>query len=293
MSDTVEGVLTKNNIQFQKMGRRYLIRCLNPEHPDNHPSLSIDSMSGLGKCFACGYKLNIFSHFGADYNFQSIKVYKLLDKLEILKAGLVGLEMPENYRPVTREFRGISGKTLQRFNAFTVDTAEEYHDRIAFPLEDSTGKIRCFISRHLHSDIQPKYIVRPHKVEVPLFPATVKPYKNCVFFVEGIFDALNLIDKGLENVVCVFGTTTITQKSKQKFAELQMRGVNKIFLVFDGDKAGSDGMKTAKPILESMGFLVEIVELDDGMDPGDMELEDVQNLKRILDETYSSAPKDE
>ena len=293
MSSTVEGVLTKNGVAFQKTGRRFLIRCLNPEHPDNHPSLSIDSMSGMGKCFSCGFKVNVFTHFGAEYNFQTVKVYKLLNKLEELKAQLVGLEMPENFKPETREFRGISGKTLQRFGAFTVDTTEEYQDRIVFPLKDSTGKIRCFLSRHKFSDAQPKYIVRPHKVEVPLFPATVKPYKNCVFFVEGIFDALNLIDKGVENVVCVFGTTTISQKTKHKFTELLLSGVSKIFLMFDGDKAGQDGMKNAKPILESIGFHVDIIELGEDMDPGEMSREDVDNLLRIIDEKHSETREDE
>ena len=42
---------------------RIIIKCLNKEHTDNNPSLRIHKISGLGHCFACGYKLNIFKHF--------------------------------------------------------------------------------------------------------------------------------------------------------------------------------------------------------------------------------------
>lgn len=282
MSNSVEDVLRDNNIPFQRSGRRFLINCLNPEHPDKNPSMSIDSITGLGKCFSCGHKINLFTHFGAAYNYQSIKVFQLQNKLEVLKSSLLGLEMPDNFVPETREFRGISAKTLQKYGAFIVSGNDEYKDRIVFPIKDQTGKIRCFLARHKYSDAQPKYIIRPHKVEVPIFPPIVKPYKGSVLLVEGIFDALNLIDNGMDNVVCVFGTSTITEKSKHKLVPLKLMGVSKIYILFDGDVAGKKAAELLKPIIQKMEFDCETIELPEDVDPGDLSKEDIQKLKELL-----------
>ena len=45
---------------------------------------------------------------------------------------------------------------------------------------------------------------------MPFCPAKVKPIQNRVILVEGIFDALNLWDKGLKNTVCCFGTQQVS-----------------------------------------------------------------------------------
>lgn len=282
MSNTVEEVLTKNGIAYQRSGRRFLIKCLNPEHPDRNPSLSLDSITGLGKCFSCGFKVNLFTHFGAAYNFQSVKVSLLQNKLDALKASLIGMDMPEGFVPETREFRGISNKTIRKFDGFLLPNVDEFKDRLVFPLRDSTGKIRCLIGRHKYSDANPKYIVKPPKADIPFFPPTIKPYKGAIFLVEGIFDALNLIDKGVENVVCVFGTQSITERSKYKFVPLQLMGVSKIYILFDGDAAGKKASEQLTPIIKNMGFEVDTIDLPDGTDPGDLEAEDVKQLLECI-----------
>lgn len=281
MTASVEELLQKNSIKYQKSGRRFLIKCLNPEHEDNNPSLSLDSVTGLGKCFACNFRVNIFAHFGESYNFQNFKAMLLQGKLDTLKSNLTGLEFPSDYVPETRDFRGISSKTLQRFEAFN-STLEEWRDRLVFPLRDTSGKIRCFIGRHKHSDVQPKYKILPHKVEVPLFPSVVKPYKGTVLLVEGIFDALNLIDKGLDNVVCVFGTSTITPKRKDKLLPLKFMGVSKIVVLFDGDTAGRKATTEVIQVINSLDFASDSIELPEGVDPGDLSQEDVNKLKGML-----------
>jgi DNA primase len=74
MSDPVLDLLIKKNLAFNVSGKDYLIKCLNSKHEDNNPSFRVDKLSGIAHCFGCGFKTNIFTHFGLANNFVSIKV---------------------------------------------------------------------------------------------------------------------------------------------------------------------------------------------------------------------------
>jgi DNA primase len=90
-----------------------------------------------------------------------------------------------------------------------------------------------------------------------------------------MFDMLNLYDKGLENVVCCFGTNTLQNNTKQKLLPFKAQGVTHIYLMFDGDEAGQKAAKILKPLIEDCEFVVEIIDLPDGTDPGELSQEDV------------------
>ena len=84
---------------------------------------------------------------------------------------------------------------------------------------------------------------------MPFCPAKVKPIQNRVILVEGIFDALNLWDKGLKNTVCCFGTQ---QVNWVKLSLLKLQGVQGIDIMFDGDEAGRQAAEKAKDIAEKV-----------------------------------------
>ena len=52
--------------------------------------------------------------------------------------------------------------------------------------------------------------------------------------------------------------------------------------MFDGDEAGEKAAKTLKPLIEDEGFLVEIIKLPDGTDPGELGQEDVSSIKEYI-----------
>ncbi len=57
--------------------------CLNPEHPDLHPSMSFDRRNNRCVCFACGARYDIFDVVGLDYGITNTaqkfrKTYQLL-----------------------------------------------------------------------------------------------------------------------------------------------------------------------------------------------------------------------
>jgi len=277
MSDPVLELIQKNNLAFTVSGRDYLIGCLNPEHPDSNPSFRVDRISGVAHCFACGFKTNIFKYYGVFTNPVPIKIAKLKEKLQEIKAYSGNLEIPSGATPYTKPFRGISVKTLQHFNAFYTHQVEKLVDRIIFPITDVTGRTVVYVGRHTLSNGNPRYLNYPSGVQIPLFPAQLPSAGKSLVIVEGIFDMLNLYDKGLTNVTCAFGTNTLQNNTVQKLLPFKAQGVTHIYLMFDGDEAGEKAMFTLKPIIEECGFIVENIVLPDGSDPGELSEEDVKS----------------
>lgn len=281
MSDPVLDILNKNGLAFTVSGRDYLIKCLNPEHPDSNPSFRVDKVSGVAHCFACGFKTNIFKFFGVFTNPVPIKIAALKEKLAELQTTN-GLEIPAGHTPYTRSFRGISAATLKHFGAFYTNSVEKLVDRIVFPIKDITGKTVVYVARHTLSNGNPRYVNYPSGVKIPVYPSHLPSGYSSMVLVEGIFDMLNLYDNGLENVVCAFGTNTLQNDTKQKLLPFKAQGITHIYLLFDGDEAGAKAAKILKPLIEAEGFIVEIINLPEGSDPGDLSAEDIRSISEYI-----------
>jgi len=280
--DPVLDLIQKNGLQFQVSGRDYLIKCLNPEHPDTNPSFRVDRVSGIAHCFSCGFKTNIFKYYGIFSNPIPIKIAKLKEKLQDLKMQAHGVELPAGATPFTKTFRGISQQTLKHFEAFYTNQVEKLQDRIIFPIKDITGKIAVYVARHMLSNGNPRYINYPSKVQMPIFPAQIPAGYKSLVIVEGIFDMLNLYDKGLKNVACAFGTNTLQADTKLKMFPYKAQGISHIYILFDGDDAGEKAAENLKLTLEQLEFIVEIIKLPDGTDPGDLDQLNVQSIAEYI-----------
>lgn len=283
MSDPVLDLLKKNGLAPTVSGRDYLVKCLNPEHEDSNPSFRIDRVTGVAHCFSCGFKTNIFKFFGVFTNPVPIRIAALKEKLAELKIGGNGLELPTGHTPYTKQFRGISPQTLRHFGAFYTNQVEKLQDRIVFPIKDITGKIAVFVARHTMSNGNPRYVNYPSGVRIPVFPSHLPSGYKSMVLVEGIFDMLNLYDNGLENVVAVFGTNTLQNETKAKLLPFKAQGITHIYLLFDGDDAGRKAAQQVKPIIEQEGFIVEIINLPDGTDPGELDREDIRSIAEYID----------
>lgn len=289
--DPVLDLLKKENLKFTVSGQDYLIKCLNPDHEDSNPSCRVDKVTGITHCFSCGFKTNIFKFFNIVDNFTSIKIAKLKAKLTELKINSNGVEFPEAITPVTKPFRGISTKTLKEFDSFYVNNANsELTDRIWFPIKDIRDRVVVYVGRHTLSDSNPRYLNYPKGVQMPIYPETFKNRYKSVVLVEGIFDMLNLYDKGLENVSCTFGTSTLFKDADIKLLSLKSQGISKIYLMFDGDEPGREAMDKLEPILlEELGFMVEKIILPEDSDPGELSQEYVNSIKEYISEKDSNS----
>lgn len=284
MVDVVADLLNKNNITYIAAGRDYKIHCLNPEHEDSNPSLRVDKVTGAAHCFSCGWKANIFVYLNASGYMLPARMARLKEKLKELKTSHVELKYPDNVYPFTESYRGISASTYKKFEAFTTDSDPDLEDRIIFPIRSITGDTLAFIGRHSLSNAEPRYYITPRHVAIPPYPLVVNRYKPYAILVEGLFDMLNLVDKGLENVVCCFGTSTLRKQAKNKLLPLQAQGIKKIYILFDGDKPGREAATTLKPVLEEAGYFVEVIDLPDDEDPGSLTQEYVDYLIRYINE---------
>jgi DNA primase len=251
---------------------------LNPEHDDSNPSFRIDKLSGVAHCFSCGFKTNIFKYFGVFNNPVPLKILQLKQKLNSISSYGLGLDLPNGHTPYTKPFRGISTKTLKHFGAFYTNQVEELQDRIVFPAYDVRDKLVAFIGRHILSSGNPRYKNYPSKVTLPLFPAKLPQEHKSLVLVEGIFDMLNLYDKGLQNVVACLGTNTLQNNTKEKLLPFKAQGVSKLYVLFDGDQAGRKAAQFIKPILEEQEFFVEVLDLPDDKDPGELDQSEVYQL---------------
>jgi len=282
MSDPVLDLLQKHGLAYSVSGRDYLIQCLNPEHEDSNPSFRVDKVSGVAHCFACGFKTNLFKFYGVFTNPVPVKIAALKEKLAELKTAGDGLEPPPGHTPWTKTFRGISPATLKHFGAFYTNSVEKLQDRIVFPVQDIRKKTVVYVARHTLSHGNPRYVNYPSGVRMPLFPAHLPSGYSSMVLVEGIFDMLNLYDKGCENVVCAFGTNTLQNDTKSKLLPFKAQGITHIYLLFDGDDAGRKASQVLKPLLEAEGFVVEVVNLPDGVDPGELDVEDVRGIAEYV-----------
>jgi len=275
----VQDVLNKHGIIFTSKGQDYVISCLSPEHEDNHPSCHVDQQDGTFHCFSCGFKGNIFKFFNVDKNWQDIRVKRLRDKISGIKAASTGLSIPSGAVPFSRHFRDIDKRTLAKYKAFTHD--KEFEGRIVFPLPDITGKIRAFIGRYINSTAHPKYMIKPPGAELPLFPSIASPINGSIILVEGIFDALNLIDKGLYNAIAILGANNI---QVELLESLKLQGVHTIYTMFDGDEAGRKAENVAQRLLADIFIINENtkLQLPLGLDPGDLSAADIEHIKENL-----------
>jgi DNA primase len=272
---TVEELLVSRQVYFVPKGADAIVTCLNPEHDDSSPSMRIDKITGIFNCFSCGYKGNIFTHFGEKANQLQLRRELLKKSIREKRSESVGLSFPKGYVPYIGNWRNIKPETYKRFEAF------QHHDtdhigRIVFPVRDISGRIVSFNGRHTTGGT-PKYMISPAGAKLPLYPI-VEPIQGSIILVEGIYDMVNLHDKGLTNAVCTFGTKNINE---DKLRMLSIQGVEEVIIFFDGDSAGQDAAVEVKEIAERVGLLSRNVALTD-TDPGALPLKSVQTLKRKL-----------
>ena len=271
----IDDILDQRGIKYIPKGNDYLVHCLNPEHDDSNPSMRIDKVTGVFQCFSCGYKGSIQHLFNEKINHLQVRRELFKQKIVEKRAESIGLSIPFNYTPYLGNWRNIRPETYKKFEAFQ-HTNPDYINRIVFPIRDVSGKIVAFNGRHLTDGI-PKYKISPRGAKMPLFPS-VTPRKGKIILVEGIFDVINLHDKGLTNAVCCFGTQNINE---DKLSMLSMQGASGIDVFFDGDDAGQEAAVKIEAMCERTGLLSRNICLKH-TDPGALAQSQVDKLTSKL-----------
>ena len=271
----VQELLENKQVPFLPKGNDFVVSCLNPEHDDGNPSMRVDQITGIFNCFSCGFKGSLFVHFGEKASFLHLRRELLKKKIREKRAESVGLSFPPNALPYVGNWRDIRPETYRKFEAF--QEHDTFIGRIVFPVRDISGKIVAFNARHMTGGT-PKYMINPPGARMPLFPSKVEPIQGSVILVEGIYDMINLHDKGLTNAVCCFGTRNINE---DKLSILRLQGVEEAIVFFDGDEAGQTAAVKVKELCEKTDLLTRNINLE-GKDPGGLSMSQVERLKTRL-----------
>lgn len=247
---TVPELLLQHNIVFQESGQSISVRCLNPEHEDNNPSMRINSTTGDAHCFSCGHSTNVYKHFGVELNKVNTKVFRLLGKLDARRNPVI--ELPEGNIAITQPYRGISVETLKHFGAFT--NMLYFPDKLCIPVKGFDNKTKCILTRDIYSDVS-RYMIFPKGARPVVMPTRPTISNKTLIVVEGIFDMLKAYDAGMRNVICTFGTSSaLVRSTMEAIASISnLLGATRVILALDNDKAGRATTDTL------MAFLINLV----------------------------------
>ena len=144
-----------------------------------------------------------------------------------------------------------------------------FRGRLIFPIYDVSGRVVGFGGRLLGPG-EPKYLNSP---ESPIFSKGKLLYglnwakqaarrDERMLVVEGYFDAVRLIGAGVESVVAPMGTALTEDQAK-----LIRRYTDRVYLLYDSDKAGLKATFRSGDELLRQGASVQVVTLPEGEDP--------------------------
>ncbi len=143
-----------------------------------------------------------------------------------------------------------------------------FRERIIFPIFSLSGKVIGFGGRVLDNS-EPKYlnspdsrIFRKGEILYGIFQAKGYIREAVPILVEGNFDLLSLVDKGINNCVASLGTA-LTQEQ----ALLIGRYNRQVVLCYDGDEAGEKACRRSIETLLRAGVDPQIMVLPRGDDP--------------------------
>lgn len=144
-----------------------------------------------------------------------------------------------------------------------------FFDRLMFPISSLSGRVVGFGGRVLVPDKEPKYLNSPETTIFRkgdnfygLFQAKNQLRDSTPIVVEGNFDLLSLVDKGIPQVVAPLGTALTNEQ-----ALILRRYSNCAIIAFDGDSPGRAATRRALEVLLKASVEPQILMLPDGYDP--------------------------
>ena len=146
---------------------------------------------------------------------------------------------------------------------------DRFRNRIMFPIKNNSGRVIAFGGRTTNSS-EPKYLNSPDtktfKKKYELYGLyevrQIDKRPNSIFVVEGYMDVIGLFQHGVKNSVASSGTA-FTQEQLRKI----LNYTNTIYIVFDGDDAGSRATLRGIDLILEQGVNVKICNLPKNEDP--------------------------
>lgn len=292
-----------------------------PLHKDKNPSWGISKHTGQYNCFSCGDNGNLITfiskqmdvsygeavrvlckYAGISMKIEEVvinckKIYRQIKKMLAPKVEeqeenkvetiiSLPLDLSRNFMPGLNYFenRGIDKDTLKKYH-IKFCTSGFYKNRAIIPILDERGKLANFEARDI-TGIAEKKVLYPKGANISntIFNLYNVKRNKSVIIVEGLMDALYLSQRGF-NAVSTYGVN---------ISEIQEQLLNKyfsrIYMAYDGDKAGRLGMIKYGSIL-ALHLSVYIITLPKGKDPDELSKKEFIRLYKQADELYTYLAK--
>lgn len=192
----------------------------------------------------------------------------LTEQRGIRQAGLfeafrVGLSTGKLRETLPKEGEIVDG--LKHLGVLTERGTELFYGSIVFPLYAASGEIVSLYGRRiLTGETRHLYLPGPRK---GLFNRHAAKAGKEVILVEGILDALALIDCGYSSALPLDGTEGLRDEHLELF---RAEGVKEIYVALDGDSGGRAAAEKVAARLRTEQIRAVVVALPEGSDPNDI-----------------------
>ncbi len=182
------------------------------------------------------------------------------------------------------EQRGFTADTMLLSGLIKMDGTDFFQNHIVVPISCS-GRVTNFYGRSLNDNNRQRHWRLPNdrfKVGAGLFNLDRRSKE--VILVEGVFDALALIENGYVNAVATLGT----QGLNGSLPLLRKRQIEKAFVCYDGDPAGGSAALSTAYDLESFGVDARVVDMPADEDPNSiLKGHSQEDFQQLLDSSLS------
>lgn len=240
--------------------------CLNPAHPDAHPSMGYNEKNQTVHCFACGATYDIFDLVGQEENLTEFP-----SKMKAVNRRYGGSEVIRVTAKPTQAFpykegggrpdpyftgRGLSDETVRRFGLVV-------ENGYAVLPVFAEGVCRSVCRRAIDPAFEPRYQNSRGAMQLWNSAAMERAAGKALFVTEGIFDALSLEELGFP-AVALCGAAN-TGKLVQKIDEyVPVAWPKKMILAGDSDAAGQGMNEKLREQLTARGIACAVLALPDG-----------------------------
>lgn len=255
---------------------------------DDKPSFSINVDKLMGHCFACGLSMNeaklIRWLIGGELEDLSLQAMALRAKIKRIASvedtslsEARKIMMPPGEPWEEDGFRGISLETYRSLGAMKCNRGF-YENRLVFPIH-LEGELIGVDARALGEGQQPKYLrnkgsscktdwLHPFDRVKEMLANRLPGQPNSVIIAEGMFHAVNAIDKGFP-ALCFFGSNNF---SSTKLRMILSLNVEEVIFFRDNDKAG---FKAEQEICSVLSYWLPVSSaftghIEEGKDLGDL-----------------------
>lgn len=291
---------------------RKQFRCLNPEHNDSNPSMSLVKGGKRVYCFGhgCNARYDLIDLVGIDYGLTDFK-----DKLE--KAAQLFHVLPtggeadkkqnrgdKNYLALYRRCnadlsktdyytqRGISRAVADKFllgykEGYYLDSEGRTMNALIIPTSAKT-----FVARNTDSNAEKKDRYRKVGERTLFNSKALENNPKTVFVVEGEIDCLSIIECGYIGVG--LGSANNVEILLERITDIKQRkGIYyPIGICLDDDKAGEEAAQELKAGLDKLGIKNQIVDIRAGYnDPNEALVKDREGFEKALEGAADSLNK--